>query len=60
MAVKKFRELKTNNNVAVRLPFVTIFIKSFQERFDKVFRSTYYQLDMALHPNLRLSLFSDD
>ena len=59
MGVEKLRKPETDNTIAVCSLLITVLIKSVQEKFDNVFRTTNYQSAMAFHQHSRLSSLSD-
>ena len=58
MTLKKLRQLKSSNSIAVCLPLVEVLVKSLKERFEKVFTNTDYAIATTLHPQFRLSMMS--
>ena len=58
MAMKKLKELKSSNKIAVGLPLIDTLIQTIESRFGQYFEDEIYLLATSFHPQFRLSWIS--
>ena len=55
MAMKKLKDLKSSNKIAVGLPLIDSLIQAIESRFGLYFEDETYLLATSFHPQFRLS-----